>query len=161
LVDLQHNDLLHSLRQFCLWHLPSHCQCSLQHQKELHHFGVQNPSNTSILASWSLLMGPLQLTQDGGIYSMHDKLFNNHAVNNSGLPPLSTTVPMHTHVVPVPPGIDVLYYLHGPDKNPSSVVGASVISVDGLCPPFVPEETPSLFGHHIGIKFLHDGHSYV
>ncbi len=68
---------------------------------------------------------------------------------------------MHAHVVSVPPGIDVLYYLHRPNQNPSSVVGAIVISVDGLCPPFVQDKIANLFGHHFDIEFLHNGHTYV
>jgi hypothetical protein len=92
---------------------------------------------------------------------MHNKSFNNHAVNDSGLPPLSAMVPTHTHVASVPPGIDVLYYLHRPNQNPSSIAGASVISVNGLYPPFLQDEKPSLFSQHFGIEFLHDGHTYV
>ena len=92
---------------------------------------------------------------------MNDPSFNSHAVNDSGLPPLSATVTSQSQLASIPPGVDVLYYLHQPDHNPSSIVGSSVISVDGLCPPFVPDETPNLFGHHYGIEFLHDGHTYV
>jgi hypothetical protein len=114
--------------------------------------------------SWHIgcnLWTPFNRPKMAVFYSMHDKTFNNHTVNNSGLPLLSATVPMHTHVASVPPGIDVLYYLHCPDQNPSSVVSASVISMDGLCPHFVPDKTPNLIGHHFGIKFLHDSHTYV
>ena len=28
-------------------------------------------------------------------------------------------------------------------------------------PPFVPDKTSNLFGHHCGIEFLHDGHIYA
>ena len=94
-------------------------------------------------------------------YSMNDTSFNNHAINDSGLPPLSATIPSHSQLASVPTGVEVLYYLHQPNHNPSSLVGLSVISVDGLCPPFVPDETPNLFGHHHGIEFFHDGHTYV
>ena len=94
-------------------------------------------------------------------YSMSDPSFYNHAINDSSLPPLSAMAPLPSQLASVPPGVNVLYFLHRPDHNPSSVVGLSVISVDGLCPPFVPDETPNLFGHHYGIEFIHDGHTYV
>ena len=94
-------------------------------------------------------------------YSKDDPSFNNHAVNDSGLPPLFASVPSQAQLASVPSGVNVLYYLHWPNHNPSSIVGLSVISVDGICPPFIPDETPNLFGPHYGIEFLHDGHTYV
>jgi hypothetical protein len=90
---------------------------------------------------------------------MNDASFNNHAVNGSSLPPLSATIPSHSQLASVPTGVKVLYYLHRPD-HPSSLIGSGVISMDGLCPPFVPNKTPNLFGHHYGIEFFHDGHTY-
>ena len=93
-------------------------------------------------------------------YSMNDASFNNHAVNDSGLPPLSATILSHSQLASVPTGVKVLYSLHQPD-HPFSLIGSGVISMDGLCPPFVPDETPNLFGHHYGIEFFHDGHTYV
>ena len=107
------------------------------------------------------LWAPFNRPEMAVSYSMNDPSFNSHAVNDSGLPPLSATVTSQSQLASIPPGVDVLYYLHQPDHNPSSIVGSSVISVDGLCPPFVPDETPNLFGHHYGIEFLHDGHTYV
>ena len=66
-------------------------------------------------------------------YSKDDPSFNNHAANDSGLPPLSATVPLQAQLASVPSGVDVLYYIHRPDHNPFSIVSLSVISVDGLC----------------------------
>ena len=61
----------------------------------------------------------------------------------------------------MPTGVNVLYYLHRPDHNPSLVIGTGVFSVDGLCPPFAPDKNPNLFGHHCGIEFFRDDHTYV
>ncbi len=109
----------------------------------------------------SYLWAPFNRPKMAVFYLMNDPSFNNHAVNDSGLPPLSATVPMQSQLASVPSGVDILYYLYRPDHNPSSVVGSSVISVDGLCLPFVPDKTPNLIGHHFGIEFFHDGHTYV
>ena len=114
--------------------------------------------------SWRLgcyLWAPFNRPKMAVSYSKDDPSFNNHTINDSGLPLLSATVPLQAQLASIPSGVNVLHYLHRPDHNPSSNVGLSVISVDGLCPPFVPDETPNLFGHHYGIKFLHDGHTYI
>ena len=86
-------------------------------------------------------------------YAIHDPSFNNHTVNDSGLPPLPATIPMQSQLASVPTGVNVLYYIHQPGHNPSLVVGTGVISID--CPPFVPDETPNLFGRHYRIEFFH------
>jgi hypothetical protein len=57
--------------------------------------------------------------------------------------------------------VNIPYYLHHPDANPSFLVGFAVISTDGLCPAFVPDKISNIFGHHFGVKFIHDGHTYV
>jgi hypothetical protein len=35
------------------------------------------------------------------------------------------------------------------------------MKLDGLCPPFDTANNLNLFGHYFGIKFVHDGHTYV
>jgi hypothetical protein len=94
-------------------------------------------------------------------YSMHDPSFNNHAINDSGLPPFLASLLTLAHQASIPLGMDVLYYLHLHTQNPSSVIGAAVINIDHLCPPFIPDKTPNIFGHHFGIIFLHNGQTYV
>ncbi len=55
-------------------------------------------------------------------YSMHEPSFNNHAVNDSRLPPLLASLLTLAHQASIPLGVDILYYLHLPTQNPSSVI---------------------------------------
>jgi hypothetical protein len=61
----------------------------------------------------------------------------------------------------VPSGVRISYNLHHEHDNPSILPGASVVNVDSLCPEFNAHENTNLFGHHFGIKFIHDGHTYM
>ncbi len=90
-----------------------------------------------------------------------DKSFNNHAVNNSGLPPLRASIPTNAQQASLDPDVRHLYYLHQPDVDPSVLIGSAVVRVDGLCPPFQPTENGNLFGHYFAVEFVHDGHTYV
>ncbi len=58
-------------------------------------------------------------------------------------------------------GVDVHYHLYHPDANPFILVGSAVISTDGLCPAFLSDDDLNIFGHYFGIKFTHEGHTYV
>jgi hypothetical protein len=79
-------------------------------------------------------------------YLKDDKSFNNHAVNDSGLPPLHASIPTNAQQASLDPDVRHLYYLHRPDVDPSVLIGSAVVSDDGLCPPFQPMENGNLFG---------------
>jgi hypothetical protein len=87
--------------------------------------------------------------------------FNLHAVNDTGLPRLKACPPSDAQQSLVSSGIRISYNLHRKYNNPSILLGTSVINVDGLCPEFDAHKNTNLFGHHFGIKFIHDGHTYV
>jgi hypothetical protein len=57
--------------------------------------------------------------------------------------------------------ISVWHNLHWPDNNELVIVGSEVVSLDGLYPAFNACPNPNIFRHHFGIKFHHQGHSYV
>ncbi len=61
----------------------------------------------------------------------------------------------------VPSGIHISYNLHRAHNNPSILPGMSVVNVDGLFPEFDAHENTNLFGHHFGIEFIHDSHTYA
>ena len=94
-------------------------------------------------------------------YSHDDPSFNKHVVNGSGLPSLCISDPTDAQCASSAIGVDVKYFVHLPDSNPSMVVGLAVVCSDGLSPPFVPDENANLFGHYFGIEFQHDGHTYI
>jgi hypothetical protein len=58
-------------------------------------------------------------------------------------------------------GVVIKYHLHCNDSNKSILAGSSVLSEDGLCPPFESCPNQNLFHQYIGLKFHHDGHTYV
>jgi hypothetical protein len=58
-------------------------------------------------------------------------------------------------------GILVQYSLHCPDTDELVTVGAKVLSLDGLCPAFNACLNPNIFQHYFGLKFHHEGHSYL
>jgi hypothetical protein len=58
-------------------------------------------------------------------------------------------------------GVSIWYTLRRPDTNESVIVGSEVLSLDGLCPAFNACPNPNIFQHHFGVKFHHEGHSYV
>jgi hypothetical protein len=94
-------------------------------------------------------------------YSKDDTYFNIHAVNDNGLQPLRASTPSNAQHASSDAGTRVKYYLHRHDDNPSNLVGSAIISDIDLCPPFNPIMNSNVFGHHFGIEFKHDGHTYV
>jgi hypothetical protein len=67
----------------------------------------------------------------------------------------STTVP--TGVLR---GILIRYFLHHPNSD-ENLTGTSVVSTEGLCPPFDACPNTNLFQHLYGIKFAYEGHLCV
>ncbi len=57
--------------------------------------------------------------------------------------------------------IIIKYSIHRPDSNDTVLVGSEVISVDGLCPAFNACPNLNIFQTYSGLKFNHDGHSYI
>ncbi len=94
-------------------------------------------------------------------YGHGNPYFNLHAVNDTGLPPLKAHPSSNAQQSLVPSGIPITYNLHHKHNNPSILPGMSVVNVDSLCPDFDPHENTNLFGHHFGIEFIYDGHTYV
>jgi hypothetical protein len=95
------------------------------------------------------------------LYSRDNKSFNNHAFNDSGLPPLVASNPPDSHNAAAGNGVSIKYSLHRIDANPTIKPGSYVVSSDGLCPRFEPCDNSNLFRHHFGIEFNHEGHNYV
>jgi hypothetical protein len=94
-------------------------------------------------------------------YGNGNPFFNLHAVNYTGLPPMKARPPSDAQQSLAPSGIHISYNHHRKHDNPSIVPGASIVNVDGLCPEFDAHKNTNLFGHHFGIEFIHDGHTYV
>ena len=82
-------------------------------------------------------------------------------MNDFGLPPLHISDPTDSQLASSAAGVEIKYFVHLPDSNPSIVVGSVVVCYDGLSPSFAPDETSNLFGHYFGIEFQHDGHTYI
>jgi hypothetical protein len=57
--------------------------------------------------------------------------------------------------------VHVKYHLHHDNANSSILAGLSVLSGDSLCPPFEACPNQNLFQQYYGLKFHHDGHTYV
>jgi hypothetical protein len=94
-------------------------------------------------------------------YSRDDASFNNHPVNDSGVPPLVASDPPTSRDVASDAGIIIKYCLHPPNADPRIKPGSYVVSTDGLCPCFEPCDNSNLFWHHFGIEFTYEGHTYV
>ncbi len=65
-------------------------------------------------------------------YSRDDASFNNHAVNNSGLPPLVASDSPNLRDVALGDGIIVKYCLHWPDSDPRIKPGSYIVGTNGL-----------------------------
>jgi hypothetical protein len=63
--------------------------------------------------------------------------------------------------IPLPPGITIKYFLHGHSSDKSSLCGAAVVSVNGMCPPFDADTNQNMFQHLFGIEFHFRGHTHV
>jgi hypothetical protein len=59
------------------------------------------------------------------------------------------------------PSVKIMYYLHQDDQDCSIFAGTSVLSPGSLCPPFESCPNHNLFQNYFGIKFCHDGSTYV
>ncbi len=57
--------------------------------------------------------------------------------------------------------VNIKYHLHHDNANGSILAGSSVLSGDSLCPPFEACPNQYLFQQYYGLKFHHDGHTYV
>jgi len=104
---------------------------------------------------------PFNTPEHAVSYSPDDPSFNVHAVNDAGLPPTSANPPTDAQHSTIPDGVIVKYYLHRSFDNPGVLPGLAVVGLDGLCPPFDPSDNCNLFGHHFGIEFIHQDHTYV
>jgi hypothetical protein len=113
------------------------------------------------LANRAHLWAPFNTPELAVSYSKDGQSFNNHAVNDNNLPPLISTIPSDAQCASVNIGVKVLYYFHQQNNDPANLVGSAVIDVDSICPAFLPLASANIFGHYFGIKFQHDGHSYV
>jgi hypothetical protein len=107
------------------------------------------------------LWAPFNRAEHAVSYSKDNKSFNNHAVNDNGMPPLRASTPSDAQLASYPDGMRVKYYLHRHDDNPANLVGAAVVSTDGHCSPFNPVANTNIFGHYFGIEYICDGSTYV
>jgi hypothetical protein len=57
--------------------------------------------------------------------------------------------------------IIIKYSIHHSDSDDTVLVGLEMISVDGLCPAFNACPNLNIFQTYFGLKFNHDGHSYI
>jgi hypothetical protein len=55
----------------------------------------------------------------------------------------------------------IKYHLHRQDANSSIFAGSSILSTDGLCPPFKACPNQNMFQQFFGIEFHFEGHTYV
>jgi hypothetical protein len=63
--------------------------------------------------------------------------------------------------IPLPQDITIKYFIHGPGSDESSLCGAAVVSVDGMCPPFDASANQNMFQHLFGIEFHFGDHTHV
>ena len=61
----------------------------------------------------------------------------------------STTLPLDN--IPLPQGVQVKYYIHGHGSDESSLCGAAVLSVDGLCPAGTTNQ--NMFSTYLALNF--------
>jgi len=71
----------------------------------------------------------------------------------------STTPPQDTTITPT--GVRIKYFIHGPGSDESSLCGAAVLSIDGVCPPFDAGSNQNLFQHFFGIEFHYADHTHI
>ncbi len=68
----------------------------------------------------SYLWAPFNRPESALLYSQDDKSFNNHAFNDSSLPPLVASDPPDTHNAASGNGVLIRYSLHCINANPTS-----------------------------------------
>jgi hypothetical protein len=59
------------------------------------------------------------------------------------------------------PSVKISYYLHRDDQDCSILAGALVLSTGSLCPPFESCPNKNLFQNYFGVKFHHNGSTFV
>jgi hypothetical protein len=105
---------------------------------------IQRPLGLSL---WE----PFNRTEHSVSLAMDDDDFMRQDVKFMATLPPSTLI--HS------PGVILKYFLHGCQSDESMLAGATVISSDGLCPPFDASLNKNLFQHLFGIEFNYDNHS--
>jgi hypothetical protein len=116
------------------------------------------------IPSWPLaqfIWAPFNRIEHTNSYAKDNPLFNFHAVNNNGLPPLCASAPSGSVSTSLAGGFHLMYYIHCNQDNFNVLVELAVANLYGLCPAFDANKNSNLFGHYFGIKFAYDGHSYV
>jgi hypothetical protein len=63
--------------------------------------------------------------------------------------------------IPIPQGVTIKYFIHGPSSDESSLCGTAVVSVNSMCPPFDASANQNMFQHLLGIKFHFGDHTHV
>ncbi len=63
--------------------------------------------------------------------------------------------------IPLPPGVTIKYFLCGHGSDESSLCGAAVVSVGGMCPPLDAGTNQNMFQHLFDIEFHFRGHTHV
>ncbi len=162
-VGLSPTLLSHSLTMvtLCRNQLASSFACIQNSETNCKPVELQSPLPTPSRPIAHSIWVPFNMLEHAASYGNGDPSFNLHAVNDTGLPPMKACPPSDAQQSLVPSGIHIFYNLHREHDNPSILPGASVVNVDGLCPEFDAHKNTNLFGHHFGIKFIHDGHTYV
>lgn len=99
-------------------------------------------------------------------YGRDDKLFNKGPVSGATTDTddaltLRVSEPKPGDSTEVARSAKTKYLLHSMSADASVAVGAQVLSLDGLCPPFRPQPNLNLFQNSFGIEFVHDGHVFV
>jgi hypothetical protein len=122
---------------------------------------LQTPPQLAPRPIGRYLWAPFNQAEHAVSYSKDDKSFNNHAINDNGMPPLHASTPSDAQLASCPDGVRVKYYLYRRDDNPANLVGATVVSTDGHCPPFNPVANTNIFGHYFRIEYICDGSTYV
>ena len=122
---------------------------------------IKTPPTCTSWCIGQFLWAPFNRPEHAISYARDDPSLNKHDVNDSGLPPLCISDPTDGQLASSAAGVEIKYFVHLLDSNPSIVVSSAVVCSDGLSPSFAPDKNSNLFGHYFGIEFQHDGHTYI
>jgi hypothetical protein len=98
-------------------------------------------------------MGNFQLTRACSLSCSCDDDFCHQDVRFTATPPSNDT--------PIPQGVTIQYLIHGHGSDESSLCGAAVVSINGMCPPFDANTNQNRFQHLFGIEFHFGDHTHV
>ena len=125
-------------------------------QSKVSPVSLRTPPSPRPLPLAAFVWEPFNCKEYSVSFGKDDDLFLSDGNNG-----IRATVPSSSVASCMPAGVKVSYFLHRRDADANCIAGASVLSLDSLCPPYDCSPNTNLFRSRFGIEYYIDDHVHV